>query len=140
MVTPSCHTEAMTGIDAPEVLRRTIEALRSDGVVFAFLHGSATAAATEPRTPRDMDVGAWWRSDPPQAFDVALPPGVDLTILNTAPLELAVRIAAHGQVLFDDDPARRVRWQSTTRKIYFDELPRLERSHREFAEGVLDGR
>jgi hypothetical protein len=34
----------------------------------------------------------------------------------------------------------RVRWTSMTRKIYFDELPRLTRAHREFAESVRRGR
>lgn len=130
----------MTGIATAEVLERTIETLRSAGAAFAYLHGSATGTDDSQREPRDLDVGAWWRSDPPPVFAVALPAGVDLTVLNTAPLELAGRIAARGKVLFDDDPTQRVRWQATTRKIYFDELPRLQRSHREFAEGILDGR
>ena len=30
----------------------------------------------------------------------------------------------------------RVRWEAMTRKIYFDELPRITRSHREFAAAV----
>ena len=69
-----------------------------------------------------------------------VPGGVDLVVLNDAPLELAGRIAMHGQVLFDDDPPARVRWVATTRKIYADELPRLRRSHREFVESVQRGR
>ncbi len=52
---------------------------------------------------------------------VLLPPGVDLVVLNGAPLELAGRIALHGLVLFDDDPPARIRWTATTRKIYADE-------------------
>ncbi len=66
--------------------------------------------------------------------------GVDLVVLNRAPLELAGRIALHGQLLFDDDPPARVRWVATTRKIYADEQPRLHRSHREFAQSVRRGR
>lgn len=62
-----------------------------------------------------------------------LPSGVDLMVLNGAPLELAGRVAVHGVVLFEDDPAARVHWVAQTRKIYFDERPRIERSHREFA-------
>jgi uncharacterized protein len=39
-------------------------------------------------------------------------------------------------LLFDDDPQSRVLWVAQTRKIYFDERPRIERSHREFAESL----
>ena len=57
-------------------------------------------------------------------------------MLNSAPLELAGRVAVNGVLLFDDDPASRVHWVATTRKNYFDERPRIERSHREFAESL----
>ncbi len=57
-----------------------------------------------------------------------MPPGVDLLVLDHAPLELAGRVAARGRLLFDDDPVSRVRWEATTRKIYFDELPRITRA------------
>lgn len=65
-----------------------------------------------------------------------MPPGVDLLVLDRAPLELAGRVATSGKLLFDDDPVVRVRWEATTRKIYYDELPRITRSHREFAANV----
>jgi hypothetical protein len=76
-------------------------------------------------------------ADTPEAFEILLPAGVDLVVLNGAPLELAGRIALHGRLLFESDPAARVVWEATTRKIYLDELPRLNRAHREFAEAVL---
>lgn len=87
----------------------------------------------------EVDVAAWWPAAAPPAFEVLLPPNVDLVVLDSAPLELAGRIALHGQVLFDDDAPARIRWVSMTRKIHADERPRLERSHREFAESVLHG-
>jgi hypothetical protein len=49
---------------------------------------------------------------------------VALLVLNAAGLELAGRAALDGELLFDDDPPRRVEWQATTRKIYLDEEPR----------------
>lgn len=49
----------------------------------------------------------------PQSFHVLLPPGVDLVVLDHAPLELAGRIALDGVLLFDDDPPARVRWLAT---------------------------
>jgi uncharacterized protein len=37
-----------------------------------------------------------------------MPPGVDLLVLDHAPLELAGRVAARGRLIFDDDPVSRV--------------------------------
>jgi hypothetical protein len=58
---------------------------------------------------------------------------VDLLVLDGAPLEPAGRVAARGTLLFEDDQVARVRWEAMTRKIYFDEVPRIARAHREFA-------
>ena len=108
--------------------------LRDHGAGFALLCGSR--ARGDQRPGSDLDVAAWWAASPPQSYDVLLPAGVDLLVLNEAPLELAGRVAIEGKLLFDDDPTQRVRWLATTRKIYADELPRLQRSHREFAESL----
>ncbi|MCW4354223.1 nucleotidyltransferase domain-containing protein [Hoyosella sp. YIM 151337] len=120
------------------LLNQTVEALREAGARFALIFGSR--ARGDDRPDSDYDVAAWWDHDPPQAFDVLVPPRVDLVVVNTAPLELRGRIAVDGKVLFEDSPEDRVHWVATTRKIYFDELPRIERAHRDFAQGVLDGR
>jgi uncharacterized protein len=66
-------------------------------------------------------VAAWWGDDAPAPWDVALPPGVDLLVLDGAPLELAGRVAVDGRLLYEDDPPARVAWQAQTRTIYFDE-------------------
>lgn len=113
-------------------------ALRSAGARFALVFGSR--ARGDERPDSDLDVAAWWPHNPPAAFEVLMPPGVDLLVLNTAPLELAGRAAVEGRLLFDEDPPSRVRWVATTRKVYFDELPRFTRAHREFAESVRHGR
>lgn len=68
------------------------------------------------------------------------PAGVDLLVLDHAPPELAGRVAHRGRLLFSDDEVARVRWEATTRKIYFDELPRFTRAHQEFSEAVRRGR
>jgi len=96
-----------------------IEALRRARARFAFVHGSR--AAGEAPSPSDLDVAAWWGSSPPAPWEVALPAGVDLLVLDGAPLELAGRVALHGRLLFDDDPPERVRWQAQTRLVYLDE-------------------
>jgi hypothetical protein len=75
-----------------------------------------------------------------RASIVEVPEGVDLLVLDQAPLELAGRVALRGRLLFDDDPPTRVRWQAQTRKIYLDELPRQERLHRIFVQARLGER
>lgn len=109
-----------------------VAVLRARGASFAFVFGSRARGDHGPGS--DLDVAAWWPRDAPPTFDVVMPAGVDLLVLNGAPLELAGRVAVDGTLLFDDDPAARVRWVASTRKIYFDELPRITRAHREFAE------
>lgn len=121
----------------PALPAGTIDALRAAGARFALLHGSRAAGTHRPDS--DVDVAAWWSADPPPSFEVDLPPGVDLLVLNDAPLELAGRVAQDGRLLFDDDPPARVRWVATLRKIYADELPRMRRSHQEFLESLRRG-
>ncbi|BBX73927.1 nucleotidyltransferase domain-containing protein [Mycobacterium shinjukuense] len=72
----------------------------------------------------------------PPTFEILLPSGVDLLVLDDAPLELAGRVALGGSLLFETDRQARVVWEATTRKIYLDELPRITRAHREFAEAL----
>lgn len=126
-------------VDVPDEQRTAAAAaLRAAGARFGFVHGSR--AGGRPRADSDLDVAAWWGEGAPPAFEVEVPPGVDLLVLDDAPLELAGRVAVQGELLFDDDSVARVRWVATTRKIYFDELPRIERSRREFLESVRRGR
>jgi predicted nucleotidyltransferase len=127
-------------VDEAEEARRTAEAvgaLRAAGARFAFVHGSRARRTHRPDS--DLDVAAYWGAGAPVSFEVLLPSGVDLLVLDTAPLELAGRVAVDGVLLFDDDPAARVHWVATTRKIYFDELPRITRAHREFTESLRRG-
>jgi len=116
------------------VTAEAITALRQAGARFAYLHGSR--ATGQSRASSDVDIAAYFGGRPPNSFDVLLPPGVDLLILDDAPLELAGRVAVGGRLLFEDDQVARVRWEALTRKIYFDEQPRIARSHREFAAAV----
>jgi uncharacterized protein YutE (UPF0331/DUF86 family)/predicted nucleotidyltransferase len=105
--------------------------LRQAGARFAYLHGSRAAGRERPDS--DVDIAAHFGGRAPNSFDVLLPAGVDLLVLDGAPLELAGRVAAGGRLLFDDEPVARVRWEAVTRKVYFDELPRITRAHHEFA-------
>jgi hypothetical protein len=115
-----------------------IAALRDAGARFAFVHGSRAAGRARPAS--DLDVGAWWGTQAPDSWDVLLPAHVDLVVLDTAPLWLSGRIALHGRLLFDDDPAARVAWQADTRLIYLDEVPAMQASHQEWLKAVAGGR
>ena len=115
-----------------------VASLCEHGASFALVFGSRSRG--DARADSDLDVGAWFPADPPQAWDIEVPAGVDLVVLNHAGTELAGRIALEGTILFDDDPAARVRWVADTRKIWLDERPRFERAHREFLEAAARGR
>lgn len=128
-----CDNQTVDRVD--KRVAEAIDALQHHGAAFAYLHGSRTSGSAGPDS--DIDIAAYFDGPPPEAFQLLLPPGVDLVVLNHAPLELAGRIALHGELLFQRDPAARVVWEATTRKIYLDELPRLNRAHQDFAEAVL---
>lgn len=113
-------------------------ALRGRGARFAFVHGSRAGGAGLPGS--DLDVAAWWGAAPPASWDVDLPAGVDLLVLDDAPLELAGRVALRGRLLFDDDPPARVRWQAQTRLVYLDEQDRQREVDRVYLGGRAGGR
>lgn len=127
----------MDETSASAAIDRAVAELRRVGAVFVYLHGSR--ANGSQRADSDVDLAVYFGAPAPQSFEVLMPPGVDLLVLDHAPLELAGRVALAGRLLVDDDPARRIRWEATTRKIYSDELPRIRRSHAEFAESVRRG-
>jgi uncharacterized protein len=123
-------------VEEAQVRRSTVAVLRSSGARFAFVFGSRSSSMATARPDSDFDVAAWWADRPPGVWDVPVPAGVDLLILNNAPLELAGAIALHGEPLFDDAPVQRVRWVALTRRIWLDERPRYQRAHAEFLEAV----
>ncbi len=49
-------------------------------------------------------IAARFGGQAPNAFDILMPPGVDLLVLDHAPLEMAGRVAARDRPPFDDDP------------------------------------
>src|SRR5699024_4491062 len=108
-------------------LARAEEALRENGALFAYLHGSR--AQGEARRDSDVDVAAYFGDRDLRSWDVLVPAGVDLLVLDTAPLELAGRVALSGVLLFEVDSDMRVHWEATIRRIYLDERPRMQRSH-----------
>lgn len=117
-------------------LDAVVDVLRAAGAVFAYLHGSVAAGSARPDS--DVDVAAHFDGADPPSWEVPVPAGADLLVLDRAPLELAGRVALHGQLLFEDDPPKRVAWEATTRKIYLDERHRAERATADLVAGVRD--
>lgn len=118
-------------------LEALVATLREAGAAFAYLFGSRAEDGARPES--DVDVAAWFgdRGFGDRGFDELalagrLPAGTDLLVLDRAPLELAGRVAMRGHLLYDDDPPARVAWEATTRKLWLDDRPRLERSRRVF--------
>lgn len=112
--------------------------LRAAGARFGFVHGSR-AGTEDARPDSDLDVAAWWGVDPPDTWDVPMPAGVDLLVLDTGPLWLIGRVAQYGRLLFDDDPSARVSWQADTRLRYLDERPAIEQRYRERTRQIAQG-
>ncbi len=72
---------------------------------------------------------------------------IDAHIVAALPLAVLGRIVTSGVLLFERDPSRRVEFETSTRRLYFDFLPFLERDAREalrsrgrFAEGSTSPR
>lgn len=125
-------------MDQAAVESEAAVALRAAGARFAFVHGSRAKGTHRPDS--DLDVAAWWGIDAPPPWEVRLPNGVDLLVLDGAPLELTGRVAMWGRLLFDDDPPARVAWQAQTRLIYLDEEPRQAAMSKIFREARARGR
>ncbi len=113
-----------------------VAALRAAGARFGYLHGSRNDETSRPTS--DIDVAAWFGTRAPASWEVAVPGNVDLLVLDSAPLYLAGRVALQGRLLFDDEPAARVRWEADTRTVYLDERPFIEEMAREYLESVAD--
>jgi uncharacterized protein len=122
-------------MDMEEVAERISRVLRDAGARFAYVFGSRAGEGASPDS--DLDVAAYFGRDVDPAGVPGLPDRVDLLVLDGAPLELAGRVAMEGRLLFDDDPESRVAWEATTRKIWLDERPRVERARRDFAEAAV---
>lgn len=114
-------------IDLDDVLR----VLRRHRVRFALVYGSYAGGTAGADSDVDLAV---WAEAPVDLWALAgeLPDVVEVVDLQRSPEGLAGRIAVTGEVVLDDDPTRRVRWQAETRKRYLDEAPRREAFRRDF--------
>jgi hypothetical protein len=121
--------------------------LHAAGARFALVFGSRAGTGgpwSPPRPDSDLGVAAWWDGAAPDAWRVPVPAGVDLVVLNRAPLWLAGRVAMWGRPIFAVDEQadrQRIDWQVDVRLRYLDELPgireRYEMRRRQLAAGAM---
>jgi len=114
-------------------LRRT---LRDDPSAprAAWLFGSL--ARGEGHADSDADVAVLFGEPPPATLcggglalegrlESSMAMSIDLIVLDDAPVDLIHRVLRDGQLLYDDDPSLRVRFEIRSRNAYFDLLPYL---------------
>jgi predicted nucleotidyltransferase len=56
---------------------------------------------------------------------------IDANVVDDLPLPVLGRVVTEGILLYESDPVRRVEFETSTRRLYFDFLPFLERDARE---------
>ena len=143
----------MDSVETADLLRRSApDAFAGTPVVFAFLFGShATGRA---RADSDVDVAAYLdeaRADPSDALPLSLElagrlagqsglPGIEVVILNDAPLGLLGSILRERVVVYSADEAARVRFESTMRSVTMDFEIHSRRLDRELLARTAEGR
>ena len=109
----------------PEV-SRYLESLSA--VQFAYLFGSLAKGRITPMSDADFAVYLNENSNFPEAkldilgglMDILEIDEIDLVILNTAPLPLAMNILKNKQILVDRHPHARHLYESLTMRKFFD--------------------
>ena len=117
---------------------------RAHGAIAVYLFGSAARGDARPGS--DVDIAVLFDAPPEATLDgprltlegeleAALGLSVDLVSLNTAPPDLVHRVLRDGIIVFDDDRARRIRFEVARRNEYFDLEP-IRRRYRKTAAGA----
>lgn len=109
------------------------------GAAAVYLFGSV--ARDNARPDSDVDVGVLFAKAPEstlegQPFDMAdalervVGRPVDVVVLNTAPVDLRMRVLRDGHLVFEGDASTRVRFEVATRNEAFDLAPILREYRR----------
>jgi predicted nucleotidyltransferase len=128
-------------VDCKEIegrLRRFF-AEHGEGIAAAYLFGSVARGTA--RDDSDVDVGVLFEQAPSSRLDSralalegeierVLRRKVQLTSLNTAPVDLAIRVLRAENLLLDRDRSARIRFEVRTRNEFFDLEPHLKRYRR----------
>lgn len=127
-----------------EAARRVLD--RFPAVAAAYAHGSRVDGRPLPRSDLDLVLvleGLAAPRDPLLAERISallaselgseLPSGVevDAHLAERLPLPVLGRVVTRGVLIYERSPVRRVEFETSTRRLYFDFLPLLERDARE---------
>lgn len=139
------HTDPGTPEElASERLRRAADRVLADApeIAVAYAYGSRIAGRALPMS--DLDLVFVLRDDEASldpllaerlagriASELRTSVEVDARLARDLPLGVRGRALTEGVLLYDADPSRRVEFETSTRRLYFDFLPFLERDARE---------
>lgn len=127
-----------------ERLRRAADRVLADApeIAVAYAYGSRIAGRALPIS--DLDLVFVLRDDEASldpllaerlagriASELRTSVEVDAHLARDLPLGVRGRALTEGVLLYDADPSRRVEFETSTRRLYFDFLPFLERDARE---------
>lgn len=112
------------------------------GVAAAYAYGSRISGRPLPLS--DLDVAFVLRADEDPddpllaerlggriAAELGAAVAIDAHLARHLPLVVRGRVVTTGALLYDGDPVRRVEFETSTRRLYFDFLPLVERDARE---------
>lgn len=120
-------------------LRDHFASREEEGLVAVYLYGSiARGTASEDS---DVDVGLLFARVPAPALsgpaarlegelEDLLGRRVQAVVLNRAPADLTHRVLRDGTLVFEGDRSRRIQFEVSARREYFDLLPLLRRYRR----------
>jgi predicted nucleotidyltransferase len=112
-------------------------------VAVAYAHGSRMTGTAAPMSDLDLVFVLQHEDDllhdpllPERisariALELGTPMEIDGRLARDLPLALRGRVVTSGVLLYEADPVRRVEFETSTRRLYFDFLPFIERDARE---------
>ena len=122
--------------ESAELERRLVEffGAHAEDAAAVYLFGSAARGTSRPDS--DVDVGILFKHAPAatleaQPYDLAadlethLGQPVDVIVLNSAPVDLRIRVLRDGHLIVDRDRSRRIAFEVQTRNEFFDLEPVL---------------
>ncbi len=107
-------------------------------VVLAYLFGSRAGGRPEPESDYDFGILLRPGTEPACRYELAhelgellRAQGLDIVLLDGAPIELAFNVIAEGRLIYERDLAERVEFEAGVMSRYGDYLPVLRRQRQD---------